>query len=79
MNPPTYSNQAARVLADLDKQTKQRIRNGIYKIPSGDIKLMKGFSDGRKRLRIGKYRIVFLLSGNDLHIMEIGSRGDIYK
>lgn len=25
----------------------------------GDIKIMQGYSDGRKRLRIGKYRVIY--------------------
>ena len=79
MNPPTYSKQAAKVINSLDKPTKQRIKTGIEKIPDGDIKPMQGYTDGRKRLRIGKFRIVFLHIKDDLHIIEIGSRGDIYK
>ena len=47
------------------------------------MKLMQGFDDGRQRLRIGKYRIIFkrLLDGTYeiIYIMNIGSRGDIYK
>ncbi|MCL2035062.1 MAG: type II toxin-antitoxin system RelE/ParE family toxin [Oscillospiraceae bacterium] len=76
---PVYSKQAAKVISGMDKLIQQRIRQGIEKIPDGDIKPMKGCTDGRRRLRIGKYRIVFLLSDDDLYILEIGSRGDIYK
>ena len=67
----------------MDTPTKQRIRQGILDIPQGDIKPMQGYSDGRQRLRIGKYRIIFRNTvDNDvptLYIMDIGSRGDIYK
>jgi len=77
------SKKAAKVLSGLDKQTKARIVEGIYGISDGDIKPLKGYSDGRQRLRIGKYRVSFcyMTKGNDklLYIMEIGSRGDIYK
>lgn len=45
----------------------------------GDIKPMQGFVDGRKRLRVGGYRIIFKIFGEDLYILEIGSRGDINK
>jgi len=76
---PIYSKQAVKTLDGLDKLTKQRIRIGIEDIPKGNIKTLQGYTDGRKRLRIGKYRIVFMLSGEDIHVLEIGSRGDIYK
>ena len=79
MNPPSYSKQAAKVINSLDTPTKQRIKAGIEKIPDGDIKPLHGYSDGRKRLRLGKYRIIFKISDDELRIIEIGSRGDIYK
>ena len=70
-----------------DASTKQRIRKGIegltQKPPLGDIKTMQGYSDGRLRLRIGKYGIIFRYTSDGqieiLHIMDIDSRGDIYK
>ena len=68
-----YSKAALKFLAKSDKINP----------PKGDIKLMQGFDDGRQRLRIGKYRIIFkrLLDGTYeiIYIMDIGSRGDIYK
>jgi len=82
-NAPQFSKQAVKALARMDTPTKQRIRQGILDIPQGDIKPMQGYSDGRQRLRIGKYRIIFRNTvDNDvptLYIMDIGSRGDIYK
>lgn len=74
-----YSKDAAKALSRLDAPVKQRIKQGIYDIPDGDIKPMQGYSDGRQRLRIGKYRIVFRITDGNLFIMDIGSRGDIYK
>ncbi len=51
--------------------------------PKGDIKLLQGYSDGRKRLRIGKYRIIYNYKQDGsieiLYIMDINTRGDIYK
>lgn len=82
-----YAKSAVKVLEGLDKPTKARIRAGILglteKPPKGDIKAMQGYHDGRQRLRIGKYRVVYRYGMEGeieiLHIMEIGSRGDIYK
>ena len=82
-----YSKASAKAIRAMDQQTKQRIHNGIlglmHKPPMGDIKLMQGCSDGRYRLRVGKYRIVYKFGLENqleiLHIIDIGSRGDIYK
>ncbi|MCM1387626.1 MAG: type II toxin-antitoxin system RelE/ParE family toxin [Bacillus sp. (in: Bacteria)] len=82
-----YAKKAVKYIESLDKPTKERIKKGIEglteKPPKGDIKTMQGYSDGRKRLRIGKYRIIYNY-GNDgkieiLCIMNVDTRGDIYK
>jgi len=77
----SYSKQAIKVINGLDKPAKQRIRNAIEQLPKGDIAVMQGYKDGRLRLRVGKYRVVYILNNNEkkLYIMNIGSRGDIYK
>lgn len=78
-----YSKQAVKAIHGMDKPTKDRIKQGIEGIPEGDIKPLQGYSDGRRRLRIGKYRVLFqIYMDNDneiLYIMDVGSRGGIYK
>ncbi len=58
-----YSKKAAKYINALDRPTKQRIKAAIEGLteepPKGDIKTMQGFTDGRKRLRVGKYRIIY--------------------
>lgn len=58
-----YSKKAAKYINALDKPTKHRIKAGIEGLtenpPTGDIKTLQGFPDCRKRLRIGKYRIIY--------------------
>ena len=82
-----YAKKAVKYIESLDKPTKQRIKTGIEGLtdnpPKGDIKTMQGYSDGRKRLRVGKYRIIYNY-GQDgeiivLYIMDVDTRGDIYK
>ena len=82
-----YSKAAQKAISAMDRTTKQRIRAGILgltkKPPQGDIKPMQGYHDGRQRLRVGKYRVIYRYDIDGavevLLIMEIGSRGDIYK
>jgi len=78
-----YHKKATKALESMDAVTRQRICAGINGMPEGDIKPLKGHSDDKLRLRIGKYRVVFrFIDENNesvLFVMEIGSRGDIYK
>lgn len=82
-----YSKKAAKYINALDRPTKQRIKAAIEGLteqpPKGDIKMLQGYTDGRKRLRVGKYRIIYNYLSNAkleiLYIINVDSRGDIYK
>ena len=81
-----YSRKAVKYINALDRPTKQRIKAAIEGLtetpPKGDIKVLQGFSDGRKRLRVGKYRIIYNYLAEEieiLYIYNVDSRGDIYK
>lgn len=82
-----YSRDALKFLARLDKKSVTRIRlaiQGLTQIPpEGDIKPMQGYTDDRKRLRVGSWRIIFKYGIDGkievLFIIDIGNRGDIYK
>ena len=83
-----YERKALKFLARMEKELAADIRKAINGLtetpPRGDVKTLSGYKDGRKRLRYGKYRIIFRYDGRGksitvLLIMNIGSRGDIYK
>lgn len=86
-----YSKDAIKFLEKQTKSSVVRIREAISKLtnspPEGDIALLQGYSDGRKRLRIGSWRIIFknITEAQEeeqleiLLIIDIGNRGDIYK
>ena len=82
-----YSKDALKFLAKLDKKSVTRIREAINGLtlepPVGDIKLMQGYTDKRKRLRVGSWRIIYKYGAEQqveiLFIIDIGNRGDIYK
>lgn len=82
-----YSKDALKFLAKTDKPTMHRIIEAIHGLtetpPVGDIRPMQGYSDGRQRLRVGKYRVVYKYDRDGclqiVLIIDIGSRGDIYK
>jgi len=52
-----YSKASLKFLAKLDRKSVERIRSAIQGLlktpPEGDIKPMSGFTDGRRRLRVG--------------------------
>ena len=82
-----YSKDALKFLRKQPKKIVERIREAITKLthnpPEGNIAVMQGYTDGRKRLRVGSFRIIFNYKKESLVevllILDIGSRGDIYK
>lgn len=82
-----YSKDSLKFLSKLDKKSVARIRAAIQDLtltpPKGDIKVMQGYSDNRKRLRVGSWRIIYKYGVENeieiLLIIDIGNRGDIYK
>ncbi len=47
----------------------------------GDIKTMEGYNDGRKRLRVCSWRIIYRYENEEtveiIFVIDIGNRGDI--
>lgn len=82
-----YSKSAIKFLAKLDQKSVARIRDAIegltHNPPDGDIKPMQGYADGRKRLRVGTWRVIYRIDAAEqleiLFVIDIGNRGDIYK
>lgn len=82
-----YSKDALKFLSKLDAKSVNRIRSAIQGLtltpPIGDIKVMQGYADSRKRLRVGSWRIIYKYGAENnveiLFIIDIGNRGDIYK
>ena len=74
-----YSKQAVKAISSMDAATKNRIRQGVNKIPEDDIIPYKS-SPGSFRLRIGSWRIIFSYPNDDTVLIEkITPRGEAYK
>ena len=82
-----YSKDALKFLSKLDSKSVNRIRTAIQGLtltpPVGDIKAMQGYTDSRKRLRVGSWRIIYKYGAENeveiLFVIDIGNRGDVYK
>ena len=76
-----YSKTSFNYLETLDRKTKARIIKAIDKLPDqGDIVRLQGKKiKDIFRLRVGKFRIIFIIEKDSIKILDIDSRGDIYK
>lgn len=82
-----FTKKAQKYYDNMPKSYQDKIMDGIKGLtknpPEGDIKNLSGYDDGTKRLRVGKYRVIYKYLNDNivevLLILDIGSRGDIYK
>lgn len=85
--PIEYSKSAAKSLQRMEKKLRTSIHEAIMGLtqspPRGDIRPMQGHPAGRYRLRVGSYRVIYRYDCRGavivLCIIDIGTRGDIYK
>jgi len=76
----SYSKTFEKKFAKYDRKLQQKIYQAIQNIPNGDIKKLTGNNiPPIYRLRVSKYRILFHIDEEDIKILKIDSRGDIYK
>jgi mRNA interferase RelE/StbE len=74
----SYSNQAEGYLNRQTEWQAARIKRAVGKLPAGDVRKLKGI-DNAYWLRVGGVRILFEKDGNNINVIKIDNRGDVYK
>lgn len=71
--------KAVKYIKSSDSATKKRLKEAIEKLPAfGDIKKLSGY-DNFYRLRVGDLRVLFTCENEDIIILDIQPRGQVYK
>ena len=83
----TLSETAVRQLRRLPKETRERIASGLrvlmedpfHSRPRADIRPMEGTEPRKYRLRIGEYRAIYAVVGDEVRVIEVFVRGRGYR
>ncbi len=78
----TYKKSVEKDLSKLGKPEARRILDKIEKELSAradNYPLLKGEFAGLRKLRVGDYRVIFAILEQEVLILRIGHRRDIYK
>jgi len=73
-----------KFMDSLDKKTRGRLKEKISALLKNpyekhqDIKKIKNWGGGAYRFRMGKIRIIYRIVGNNISILAIDYRGNIY-
>lgn len=76
-----YSKQAKKYIDKLHEPMRSKIKNDIEKFWESEEKIYKNLAgyNSSKALRIGKYRVIFIVEHGMMRVEKIESRGDVYK
>jgi mRNA-degrading endonuclease RelE of RelBE toxin-antitoxin system len=76
-----YSKTSLKHLSKLGRDVRENIVSAIDGLPDkGDIQKMRGQTlKNVFRLRVGRYRILYIREADAIRVLDIDTRGDIYK
>lgn len=77
-----WSESSLEDMAALDKNTARRIRRAAERFAqtdTGNIKRLQGTDPPEYRLRIGDWRVRFVLSGGKILVLRVLDRKDAYR
>lgn len=73
-----------KFIDSLDKKTREHLRERVSALKNNpfqkhqDIKKLNNWGTNAYRLRVGKIRIIFRITGNKIEVLAIDYRGNIY-
>jgi len=75
-----YSKEAEKFILSQGKSSALRLYSAIEKFPLGDVKKLQGKKKPvLYRLRVGDYRVVFCSETDNITVLRVDNRGDVYK
>ena len=78
-----YTKRAVKDIRRLDHKVKERLKKVLEKFKEApfeeSVKKLSHPELGTYRLRIGDYRVIFDVDGDNLIILRLGHRKDIYR
>lgn len=77
-----YKKSVQRDLGKLSKAEAHRILNQIEQELSKNAEtypVLKGQFSGLRKYRVGDYRVIYAILGDDVLVLRIGRRKDVYK
>lgn len=77
-----YTRRAAKDIARLDPRARKRIGMALARYRDNPFDHLEKISDpelGSYRLRVGDYRVIVDIEGEDMVVLRVGHRREIYR
>ena len=78
----TWPESAQAELRSIDREIAIRILHALTEYGesgSGDVKALAGQWQGHFRIRVGDYRVIFMIAPDEITIVRARHRSDIYR
>ena len=78
----TYTQKAVKDIRKLGPKIKERIGKTLLRYAGDPLKHAENLTEsrlGKYRFRIGDYRVIFDLEGEEIVVLRVGHRKDIYR
>jgi mRNA interferase RelE/StbE len=77
-----YTQRAVKDIDRLDAGVKKRISTALLRFKDNPLQCSERLTDpelGGYRFRIGDYRVIFDIEGDDIVVLRVGHRKEIHK
>jgi mRNA interferase RelE/StbE len=77
-----YTRRAVKDIQKIDSEIKERIGKTLLRYKDNPLIYAEKLTDsqlGTYRFRIGDYRVIFDIEGNEIVVLRVGNRREIYK
>jgi mRNA interferase RelE/StbE len=77
-----YTQRAVKDIQKLEQKVKSRIGKALLRFAADPLRHAKALTNsslGSYRFRIGDYRVIFDLEGDDIVVLRVGHRRQIYR
>ena len=77
-----YTQRSVKDIRKLTPDIRRRIGKALKRFEGDPLKFAEKLSDsrlGHYRFRVGDYRVIFDIEGDDIVVLRIGHRRDIYR
>ncbi len=77
-----YTNRSSRDIRRLDEDVKRKIEKSLKRYQEEPLKYASKLTDpalGTYRFKIGDYRVIFDIEGEEIVVLRAGHRKDIYR
>ena len=77
-----YTNRSSRDIRRLDEDVKRKIEKSLKRYQEEHLKYASKLTDpalGTYRFKIGDYRVIFDIEGEEIVVLRAGHRKDIYR